>query len=111
MIKDANDNFSFSGLKTAVRYYLEKYPEALKNDQSKWDICASVQAAIIEVLTIKTLRAAVKCKVDTITLSGGVARNASLRARLQQICQEKKMVISLGANKFCAPITQLWSLV
>src|SRR5258706_5948449 len=50
MINDPNDDFSFSGLKTSVRYFLRDHPEALGSAQSIRNLCASVQAAIVEVL-------------------------------------------------------------
>ena len=58
MLKDSGLDFSFSGLKTAVRYHLEKHPERLQSPDSLKDVCASVQAAITDVLVAKTLRAA-----------------------------------------------------
>src|SRR5690349_5726888 len=58
LLNEPNDDFSFSGLKTSVRYFLRDHPDLLKNDQSIADLCASIQAAIVEVLVVKTLRAA-----------------------------------------------------
>ena len=58
LLNDTNDDFSFSGLKTSIRYFLRDHPALLENDQSLRDLCASVQASIVEVLVKKTLRAA-----------------------------------------------------
>ena len=49
-INDASDDFSFSGLKTSVRYFLRDHPALLDDAQKIRDLCASVQAAIVEVL-------------------------------------------------------------
>src|SRR6266571_6873951 len=58
LLNDPSDDFSFSGLKTSVRYFLRDHP-GLPNDlPAVRDLCASVQAAIVEVLVKKTVRAA-----------------------------------------------------
>src|SRR5579863_1571317 len=75
MLRDANDDFSFSGLKTAVRYFIRDHPEALENAQTICDLCASAQAAIVEVLVAKTVRAAERLSVRCVTASGGVTCN------------------------------------
>ena len=101
MIHDSSDNFSFSGLKTAVRYYLEKHPDVLESEQSRRDICASVQTVIVEVLTAKTLRAAAATRADNVTLSGGVARNNALRRRFQQLCREQGRQFRSAPAELC----------
>jgi N6-L-threonylcarbamoyladenine synthase len=58
LLTDAGDDFSFSGLKTSVRYFLRDHPDVLNDAQQVRDLCASIQAAIVEVLVVKTLRAA-----------------------------------------------------
>ncbi len=72
-----SENFSFSGLKTAVRYLLPK----LKGDYLA-DLCASFQQAIVDVLVGKTIAAAKKYDVDLVTISGGVSCNEELRQQL-----------------------------
>ena len=76
-----SENFSFSGLKTAVRYLLPK----LKGDYLA-DLCASFQQAIVDVLVRKTVAAAQKYDVDLVTVSGGVSCNQELRKQLSQAC-------------------------
>ena len=76
-----SENFSFSGLKTAVRYLLPK----LKGDFLA-DLCASFQQAIIDVLVRKTIEAARKYRVNLVTVSGGVSCNQELRRQLGQAC-------------------------
>ncbi|MBI3849674.1 MAG: tRNA (adenosine(37)-N6)-threonylcarbamoyltransferase complex transferase subunit TsaD [Verrucomicrobia bacterium] len=79
MMNDPNDDFSFSGLKTSVRYFLRDHPEVLKDGQRLRDLCASVQAAIVEVLVTKTIAAARRLGVGCVTASGGVTCNRALR--------------------------------
>src|SRR6266849_118683 len=70
MINEAHDDFSFSGLKTSVRYFVRDHPRALEDSQDLRDLCASVQAAIVDVLVKKTIRAAKKLRVRCVTASG-----------------------------------------
>jgi len=86
MIDSGDFNFSFSGLKTAVLYTLEKI--GTPDQQTLADLCASFQAAVIEVLVAKAISAAIHCKVETIALSGGVACNLSLRKTLKDECEK-----------------------
>src|SRR5439155_16890077 len=76
-----SENFSFSGLKTAVRYLLPK----LKGDFLA-DLCASFQQAVIDVLVRKTIAAAQKYRVNLVTVSGGVSCNQELRRQLGEAC-------------------------
>lgn len=71
-------NFSYSGVKTAIRSYLQKQtPEFIEAHQA--DLAASIQAAIIEPLIVKTIRKARELKLKRILLAGGVAANTALR--------------------------------
>ncbi len=101
MIDDANDDFSFSGLKTSVRYFLRDHPTLLDDSQRLRDLCASVQAAIVDVLVTKTLRAARRLRVGCITVSGGVACNRELRVRLTAACQQARLDLRLAARDLC----------
>ena len=87
MLDSADLNFSFSGLKTAVRYLIAKLPaDALHSDESVNDLCASFQRVAIEVLVRKTIAAARACDASLVTLSGGVSCNNALRAQLENAC-------------------------
>jgi N6-L-threonylcarbamoyladenine synthase len=89
----ASENFSFSGLKTAVRYLLLKiWPDeewrltqtrSNSDEQTLRDLCASFQQAIIDVLVTKTIAAAQKYRVDLVTMSGGVSCNQELRRQMR----------------------------
>ena len=82
MLHSKDYDFSFSGLKTAVRYFLQKeFPDGV-GDEAIPDIAASVQAAIVDVLVFKTINAAKEYKVKDIIIAGGVSANSSLRAEM-----------------------------
>ncbi|MFH1207695.1 MAG: tRNA (adenosine(37)-N6)-threonylcarbamoyltransferase complex transferase subunit TsaD [Patescibacteria group bacterium] len=98
MLNSANYNFSFSGLKTSVLYFVKKHPEVIRN--AKADLCASFQQAIVDVLVGKTIRAAKELKVKTVLLAGGVAANQPLRQTLEKKVRELKRV-----NFFTPPLS------
>ena len=81
MLHDPGCDFSFSGLKTSVRYFLQKHPGLLADERGRNDLCASVQSAIVEVLASKTVRAARAAGVRCVTASGEIGR-ASCRERV-----------------------------
>jgi N6-L-threonylcarbamoyladenine synthase len=101
MIDDPKDDFSFSGLKTSVRYFLRDHPELLNDAQRLRDLCASVQAAIVDVLVTKTIRAARRLRVGCVTASGGVSCNRSLRQRLATACARERLVLLLAEKGLC----------
>jgi N6-L-threonylcarbamoyladenine synthase len=72
--------FSFSGLKTAGIYFLEKNPATVKNNLN--DIAASFEKTVVDILTERTIRAAVDYKVKGIGVVGGVSANKRLRETL-----------------------------
>jgi N6-L-threonylcarbamoyladenine synthase len=77
MLDSGDLNFSFSGLKTAVRVFREKNPGYCLED-----ICASFQQAVIDVLVAKTGRAVRESGIKRVALSGGVSCNTALRQAL-----------------------------
>ncbi len=96
MLKRGNLDFSFSGLKTAVLYMIsELNPETGKATAEQLpDICASFQAAVIEVLVKKTIQAAQLVKADRITMSGGVSCNEALREAMADACKRHSMKLT-----------------
>jgi N6-L-threonylcarbamoyladenine synthase len=108
MLNSGDLNFSFSGLKTAVRYLLPKVviPNEIEGSQAESfkvtyrdpstdagddvlaDLCASFQQAVIDVLREKSLRALQQTKSRRLTLSGGVSCNRALRENLRAACQK-----------------------
>src|SRR5271154_5133813 len=101
LINDASDDFSFSGLKTSVRYFLRDNPTLIEDAQKVRDLCASVQAAIVEVLVKKTLRAARRNGVRCVTASGGVTCNRALRNELTRACQREGFQLLLAEKSLC----------
>lgn len=101
LLHDANDDFSFSGLKTSVRYFLRDHPEVLHSAQSVRDLCASVQAAIVDVLVAKTIRAARRLGVGCVTASGGVTCNRALRQQLAAACERAGLKLRLAEKNLC----------
>lgn len=89
-------NFSFSGLKTSVLYFIQK--ELAKNpdfiEQNKADLCASIQATILEILFKQLRKVSTDTGIKDIAIAGGVSANSGLRTKL---AEEGKM---LGWNVF-----------
>jgi len=101
LMHDDTDDFSFAGLKTSVRYFLRKHPESVGEDQRLADLCASVQAAIVEVLVTKTIRAACRLDLRCVTASGGVICNRSLRQELARACADQGITLRLAEKGLC----------
>ncbi len=101
MMDDPKDDFSFSGLKTSVRYFLRDHPNLLNDTQRLRDLCASVQAAIVDVLVAKTIRAAQRLRVGCVTASGGVSGNRSLRQQLTAACARERILLLLAGKTIC----------
>jgi N6-L-threonylcarbamoyladenine synthase len=101
LMNDASDDFSFSGLKTSVRYFIRDNPALLNDTQKLCDLCASVQAAIVDVLVTKTMRAAKRTHVRCITASGGVTCNRKLRAELTRACERAGFTLHLAEKTLC----------
>lgn len=88
IIKSSVNDFSFSGLKTSLRYFLrDNYPDTLPTDRALSDICASYQEAIVDTLVTKTIKLAKDIDVARIAVVGGVAANSRLRARMKEECE------------------------
>lgn len=94
-------DFSFSGLKTSVRAFLEKNPGCVASKQDLADMCASIQAAIVEVLVDKTVKAAVSCGHRYVAVSGGVALNRGLREQMAQACEKADLSCRFAAPSLC----------
>jgi len=101
MMREANDDFSFSGLKTSVRYFLRDHPALLADMQAVRDLCASVQRAIVEVLVVKTLRATERLEVSCVTASGGVTANSALRRELETACAQRGLRLHVAERSLC----------
>ena len=112
---DKNLEFSFSGLKTSLLYYMKKMESKLKKEYLK-DIAASYQAAIVDILITKLNDALIETEMGTCVIAGGVSANKSLREFAKQrlkginviyppldLCTDNAaMVAFLGEKKFRA---------
>jgi N6-L-threonylcarbamoyladenine synthase len=101
MINEPHDDFSFSGLKTSIRYFLRDHPSLLDDRKTVSDLCASIQAAIVDVLVAKTIRAAKRLRVGCITASGGVTCNRALREQLADACAREQIHLRLADKILC----------
>jgi N6-L-threonylcarbamoyladenine synthase len=106
-----SENFSFSGLKTAVRYLVPKIRPGEQrrltqtpynlDEQTLRDLCASFQQAIIDVLVTKTIAAAQKYHVDLVTISGGVSCNQELRRQMREATSRKGIEFKSADTWLC----------
>ena len=96
----ADLRLSFSGLKTALRYQLEKMSDA-ELAISLPDLCAGYQHAIIEQLECKTAAALQLGGYKSIGLSGGVANNQTLRQRLTNLAKSQRLPMLIAEPKHC----------
>ena len=106
MLNSGDLNFSFSGLKTAVRYLLPKVVGPSESasparDDVLADLCASFQQAVIDVLREKSLRALRQSKSRTLTLSGGVSCNCALREDLRAMCEKNEIEFLVAEPWLC----------
>ncbi|MBS1729992.1 MAG: tRNA (adenosine(37)-N6)-threonylcarbamoyltransferase complex transferase subunit TsaD [Bacteroidetes bacterium] len=96
-------NFSFSGLKTSVMYFLR---DAQKNDpeflqMNMQDLCASIQYTIIEILIKKLIRASELTGIKEICIAGGVSANSGLRKAIEKTGKEKNWNIYIPDFQYC----------
>ncbi len=82
--------FSFSGLKTSLRYQLEKMPPA-EIERRRADLCASYQAAVFNALVRKSALALERSVYRSFGLSGGVANNQTLQAELEKVANAQNL--------------------
>jgi N6-L-threonylcarbamoyladenine synthase len=97
-------DFSFSGLKTAVRNHVALFKSKDKGIDPALnirDVAASFQAAVVDTLVEKTILAATEINVDKIVVAGGVAANSSLRSRMKQEADKRGMTLYLPGMDLC----------
>lgn len=101
--KIANLDFSFSGLKTAVKYFIEKQLKDNPNfiTENLHDLCASIQERIVSILLNKLIKATEQHHIKQIAIGGGVSANSSLRAAFTQLGKEKGWETFIPAFEYC----------
>jgi len=96
-------NFSFSGLKTSILYFVRDKkkadPDFLTNNMA--DICASVQHRIVTILLKKLKLAAKQYHVSHIAIAGGVSANSGLRKHLQDVAVQENWKVYIPAFQYC----------
>lgn len=96
-------DFSFSGLKTSILYFLQK---EIKNDpdfvqKNLADLCASIQERIISVLLKKFKKAALQTGITDLCIAGGVSANSGLRNAFTEMCENNKWNAFIPPFQYC----------
>lgn len=99
VVKNAEFDFSFSGLKSAVNRYLQTHPDALPSQRN--DIVAGFQESVVDVLTSKVIQAAIHKGCDHIAVVGGVAANSRLREKVKKDAERKGIIAHLPSISLC----------
>ncbi|PCJ65011.1 MAG: tRNA (adenosine(37)-N6)-threonylcarbamoyltransferase complex transferase subunit TsaD [Bacteroidetes bacterium] len=101
--KVSNLDFSFSGLKTSILYFLQKEIRKDKNfiSENKNDLCASIQHTIVSYLMSKLSEAIIKTGITGIGIAGGVAANSELRKALTQLAAKYEGVAYVPRLEYC----------
>lgn len=98
--------FSFSGLKTAVRYKLAgvgkvDFSETKLSEQERADVAASFQEAVVDCLVGKAVQALKKCSAKTLCVGGGVAANARFREKMQEAATKNRFRLFVAPPRLC----------
>jgi len=93
-------NYSFSGLKTSVLYFLQKQEEGFI-EKNLNDLCASIQSTIVKILFIKLIKASKQTGIKQIAIAGGVSANSGLRAELKNKAKEYGWDIYIPKFEYC----------
>ncbi|MFM8326186.1 MAG: tRNA (adenosine(37)-N6)-threonylcarbamoyltransferase complex transferase subunit TsaD [Pirellulaceae bacterium] len=107
MLQDPHSlDFSFSGLKTAVRYQLvgpgkQDFDQVDVPPGKRADVAASFQQAVVDCIVEKSLRALRRTGLKTLCVGGGVAANRSLRDQLTKACQRRRISLHLAPRPWC----------
>ncbi len=103
-IPDVPDlNFSFSGIKTSILYFLQKQikenPDFVKENLA--DICASIQSTLIKILLKKLTKATQQTGIREVAIAGGVSANSGLRKSLEEIGQKEGWKVYVPRFEYC----------
>jgi len=96
-------NFSFSGVKTSVLYFLQKQlkDNAHFIEQNLNDLCASIQYTIIHILIKKLKKAVEKTGIQQVCIAGGVSANSGLRKALTEFGLQHNVQTFIPAFEYC----------
>ena len=100
-VKDLN--FSFSGLKTSIKYKIEKEIKKNNNfiDKNMSDLCASIEYSIVSILINKLSKAIDNTKVKSFAIAGGVSANTLLRKEVYRLANEKNISVHIPKFEYC----------
>jgi N6-L-threonylcarbamoyladenine synthase len=96
-------NYSFSGIKTAILYFLQKNIQQNPNfvQENLADICASVQATLVKILLKKLQKAAKDLQISNIAIAGGVSANAGLREAVGLLGTKENWQVFIPRFEYC----------
>jgi N6-L-threonylcarbamoyladenine synthase len=96
-------DFSFSGLKTSILYFLQKETKLNHNfiEENKADLCASIQASVVDILLKKITKAAKEHNIHQIAIAGGVSANSGLRNALQEAGKKYQWNVFIPKFEYC----------
>ncbi len=98
-IDKSSFDFSFSGLKTAVRRFIQTHRDTYQ--QQIADIVAGFQEAVVDVLSYKIIHAGIMKRCDHIALVGGVAANSRLREKVRHDAERKGITVHIPSAELC----------
>lgn len=96
-------DFSFSGLKTSILYFLQKETKLNSDfiEENKADLCASIQASVVDILLKKITKAAKEYNIHQIAIAGGVSANSGLRNALQEAGKKYQWNVFVPKFEYC----------
>jgi len=96
-------DFSFSGVKTSILYFLQKQTKLNPNfiEENKADLCASIQRTIVEILLKKIEKAADDLGISEIAIAGGVSANSGLRNGINELGERKTWNVYIPKFEYC----------
>jgi len=99
-------DFSFSGIKTAARTFLDKTNESKRDEKFINDFCASFQSAVVDCIVNRLTHAladerVVRAAPTTLVVAGGVAKNSAIRAAMSDLAERHKMIFAAPPMNLC----------
>jgi len=106
-------NFSFSGIKTSILYFLQNNTQKNPNfiQENLQDICASVQYSLVEILMQKLRKASKQTNIKEIAIAGGVAANSGLRSALQIEAKKHNWNVYIPDFQYCTDNAAMIAIV
>ncbi len=99
-VNGAPNDFSFSGLKSAVLNYLNKC-KMMNIEVNRADVAASFQEAVVDVLSDHAVNAALECGLYKVAIAGGVASNSALRKKMMEKCEKNHLAFYYPSPVLC----------